>query len=126
MKDKVAEFRWFAEKRREEGTSARYPDAMKRIALTHAQERVRAGASVQRVAKELGLAGQTLTYWLRTRSTLVGAEGSGPKLIPVITRPAPSAMKHSAVMVTMVVVAGDVRVEVRDVATAVELVRRLR
>jgi transposase-like protein len=122
MRDKVAEFRRLAERRREEGTSARYSEAMKRFALTHAQERMTAGASVQGAAKELGLAGQTLTYWLRTCSSLVRAQAAAPKLVPVITRHARSAVSHSA---ALVVIAGEVRVEVSDVATAAELVRRL-
>jgi transposase-like protein len=123
MTDKVAEFRRAAVRRREQGTSARYPEAMKRFALAHAQERMTAGASVQRAAKELGLAGQTLAYWLRTRSSLVRAARERAKLVPVITVPASKVVERSA---AILVVAGDVRIEVSDVVTAAELVRRLR
>jgi len=123
MKDKVAEFRGVAERRRKQGTSARYSDAMKRFGLRHAQERIRAGVSVQRAAKELGLAGQTLTYWLRTCRALVRVESEPARLVPVTTRPAPRAAERGA---SIVIIAGEVRVEVSDVAAAAELVRRLR
>jgi transposase-like protein len=123
MTSKMAEFRRVAGQRREQGTSARYPEAMKRFALAHAKERIAAGASVQRAAKELGLAGQTLTYWLRTCDPLVGAAREPAKLVPVITIPTSNVVKRSA---AIVVIVGDVRVEVSDVAVAAELVGRLR
>jgi transposase-like protein len=121
MKDKIAEFRQVAARLREQGTSARYPESMKRLALSHAEQRMRAGASAQRVAKELGLAGQTLAYWLRTRRKKVGTSAESAKLVPVIA--VANSLERDA---TIVLIAGDVRIEVSDVAKAAELVRRLR
>jgi transposase-like protein len=123
MKDKIAEFRQVAARLREQGTSARYPESMKRLALSHAQQRMTAGASVQRVAKELGLAGQTLAYWLRTRSPQEQAGVEPAKLLPVFTTASARTVEGDA---AIVLIAGDVRIEVSDVAKAAELVRRLR
>lgn len=123
MKDKLVEFRRAAASLREQGTSARYPEAMKRLAMSHARQRVSTGASVQLAAKELGLAGQTLAYWLRTREAPVEAVREPAKLLPVITTAASAAVERNA---AIVIFAGDVRIELRDVTTAAELVRRLR
>ena len=118
MADKIAEFRRVAAGKRQLGRRARYGDGMRRFALAHAKARMSAGASVQRVAAELGLTGQTLSNWLHAE-----AQVSEPpaRLMPVSVK----QEKREHLQTPIVIVAGEVRVEVSDVETAAELVRRL-
>jgi transposase-like protein len=123
MVDSVAEFRKVAAQKRRQGTGARYSDGMRRFALAHAQVRLKEGAGVQTVAAELGLAGQTLAYWLRTK------EGAAPsaRLVPVtLTRASVEENARDATRAPIVIFSGAVRIEVPDASTAAEVVRRLR
>lgn len=124
MADRVAEFRRVAAGKRKLGRRARYGNAMRKFALGHAAARMSAGASVQTVATELGLTGQTLSNWLR-RATRAGerpAKLAVPaKLVPVRVKGEPRETPRGPI----VIVAGEIRVEVSDVETAAELVRSL-
>jgi transposase-like protein len=119
MDGKVAEFRKAAERRRSEGTAARYPEEMRQFALAHVKARVASGASMHSIAKELGVAGQTLSYWLHASEA---KRAVGARFVPVTVRPESRMPSRAA----LVVVAGELRIEVADVATAIELVRGLR
>lgn len=123
MVDKVAEFRRVAAQKRKQGTGARYSEGMRQFALAHARVRLKDGAGVQTVAAELGLAGQTLAYWLRTK----GPQAAVARLVPVTVKREPRVPEASdALRAPIVIVAGDVRIEVADASTAAEVVRRLR
>ena len=123
MADKVAEFRRVAAGKRKLGRRARYGNAMRRFALAHAAARMSAGASVQTVATDLGLTGQTLSNWLRTaaRADERPARLAVPALVPVRVKGGTRETSRAPI----VIVAGELRVEVSDVEAAAELVRRL-
>lgn len=121
MEGKVAEFREAAQRRRSQGSGARYPDGMRHFAMSHAKSRLAVGASMHSIAKELGIAGQTLSYWLGTRET---KRPVASRFVPVtvVSEPEPRMPSRGA----LVVVTGALRIEVPDVATAIELVQGLR
>ena len=123
MVDKVAEFRKVAAQKRKQGTGARYSESMRQFALAHAQVRLGEGAGVQVVAAELGLSGQTLAYWLRT----MGARERLARLVPVTVKREVNERREASETprAPIVIVAGDVRIEVADASTAAEVIRRL-
>ena len=118
MADQVAEFRRVVAGKRKLGRGARYGNGMRRFALAHAEARMKAGASVQTAAAELGLTGQTLSNWLHRAAR---ADAPRARLVPVGVK----QEKRERSRAPIVIIAGSVRVEVADVETAAELVGRL-
>ena len=118
--DSVAEFRKVVAERRKRGTCGRYSEAMRCFGLSHARARMRQGASVQTVAAGLGLGVETLSAWLGTTST----RERSAHLVPVTVKREVAA--HEAPRAAIVIVVGELRVEVADASTAAEVVRRLR
>lgn len=121
MVDNVAEFRRVVAQRRKQGTCGRYSEAMRCFGLSHAGARMRRGASVQTVASELGLGVEILASWLGATST----RERSAQLVPVTVK-REAAEAHEAPRAPIVIVVGEVRVEVADASTAAEVVRRLR
>lgn len=121
MVDNVAEFRKVVAQRRKRGTWGRYSEAMRCFGLSHARARMREGASVQGVAAELGLGVETLSTWLGTPSR----RERTAQLVPVMVKREMVEANESA-RAPIVIVVGELRVEVRDASAAAEVVRRLR
>ncbi len=58
------------------GTGRRYPASARAMAVKYARAQIAKGVTVAAIAAELGVPGQTLTYWMSKTS-------SEPKLLPV-------------------------------------------
>lgn len=97
------------------GVGRRYPEELKGEALAYLGDRRREGASIESVAKELGMRERTLTLWAAApRPT--GKAPFVPMELVADGAPIPTAI---------VLHAGGLRVEGLDVATLADLLRRL-
>ena len=112
--DRLAvEFRLATRRLRSRGPGRRYPASMREKAEDYLRMRRQAGAPVGLIARELGLGSGTLARWAarRRRNASVG-------FVPVRVAAAPvgGVVVHAP---------GGLRIEGLDVATLVDLVRRL-
>lgn len=107
--------------RTREGRGRRYPTALRRAVVEHAQQRLEHGASLRAVARAVGLADQTLSYWLRSAEP----PESGPVMRAVAVRPeldAPPATTGTPAGAVVVTPQG-LRIEGLALAEIVSLVR---
>ena len=111
-----------------EPRTRRYPEALRRSTVTYARERVDAGATVESVAHALGLAGQTLSYWLRSVEPDPATDPPAMRAVSVVPAPrhdeeppAPPLSPASPVVITP----QGLRIEGLDVAGISDLLRRL-
>lgn len=76
MDRRVEAFRREAARIKSRGTGRRYPVAVRTLAVEYARAQIAKGASTAAIAAELGIPGQTLTYWF-------SKETSEATLLPV-------------------------------------------
>jgi len=93
----------------------RFPESVRRDALAYARQQRVAGASLPRIASDLGLAANTVERWLKIAPK--------KKLLPVSVRDARPADKSKAALVLHA--PGGVRVEGLDPQTLAAILRAL-
>src|SRR5512139_2968050 len=64
MDRRVEAFQREAARIKSRGTGRRYPASVRTLAVEYARAQIAKGASTAAIAAELGIPGQTLTYWL--------------------------------------------------------------
>lgn len=110
------------------GTGKRYPARLREFAVEHSRRELGRGRALAAVARQLGVPGQTLSYWLarsvpKSSSVVrVRIRPSGPALRGV----SGSSPTSAATAGMMVMTPEGYRVVVSDVAEAAALVRALR
>jgi len=107
--------------RAHEGHGRRYPTALRRAVIEHAQERLEHGATVKAVARTLDLADQTLGYWLRSADP--GEASAVMRAVAVRPEPAAAVAPATTSARAVVVTPQGFRIEGLELAEIVSLVR---
>ena len=100
------------------GTAIRYPEQLRRQALSYASRRQGAGDSLKSISRRLGLRSQLLFYWQKKASSGV------LRRVKIISKPEQRATRAETGQLVLVTPRG-LRVEGLEVAALAELLKAL-
>jgi hypothetical protein len=117
------------ERRRQERNTLRgrglYSAATRDLAMEHARARIRAGATLRKIARDLGVPAETLSSWLGPVARNLAPAIQPPRLRPVTLIPEPGATLPPITGPTIILPSG-VRICGLSMDQATELARVLK